>query len=359
VTRAWRALVSAALIVAAAGACAEGRFDQSGRQVTSPPRVLRLVVPTFRGSADADVAVAIADAAAEGGALFDVRIEYLSTDLEPGVHDDDAIGAVRSGAADLALVSARVWADAGATSLRPLELPGVVTSDRQADRVVRSSVVATLVRDVGDLGVTALALFPMGNRLLWVQRNDPIVEAADLAGAEVLSVRSTEADAVLERLGATPVQMVGLELFQTISNRTTDALTSTAVDLMRARSTLSGDPRSVLVDLPLSYRFLVLTIAAPLMNSLSEPERSALGDAVAVALDTVLVERTREVEALATYCTLGVNLSRAGASLHAALAQAATEATARVVEDLGGSDLIDRLRVAAGPADEPAASCPP
>jgi len=118
--------------------------------------------------------------------------------------DLDAIKRIRSGGADLALIPARAWHEAGVTSFDALVAPMAIDSLALQQRVLAGSLPSRMLAGVDDVGLVGVGIFPGPmHRLAGVAK--PVLAPAVLDGATIAMSRSGVADHALRSLGATPV----------------------------------------------------------------------------------------------------------------------------------------------------------
>ena len=118
-----------------------------------------------------------------GGSL---KVEALYDHEEDKGGDGAVITDLRNGAVDIAIVPARAWSEAGATSISALQTPFLIKSDEHLNAVASDGKVSgNLLASLSTLGVTGLALYPEALRHLFGFKSQPILTPADLAGRQV------------------------------------------------------------------------------------------------------------------------------------------------------------------------------
>lgn len=116
----------------------------------------------------------------------------------------ESIEMVRSGSADLALVPARAWHDAGVTSFDALIAPMVLDSYALQDAVLHDGMVGEMLAGVGKLGLTGIGILPGPLRHPSGITRELLVPS-DFQGAKIAISPGAVADRSLRALGSTPV----------------------------------------------------------------------------------------------------------------------------------------------------------
>jgi TRAP-type C4-dicarboxylate transport system substrate-binding protein len=276
---------------------------------------------------------------------------------QPRAWDQVNLDALRAGEFDLAFVAARAWHSEGVTSLEPLQLPFVIETDEQADRVATDpELSAALMSGLDDIGVTGLGLFPEGLRHIARLDGTPISPSGDLAGLTVRAPLSTTTWDVLEGLGADVVDRNGAEFVAALrSGEVTAADTSLA---LAAGLEGSGTP-SVLANISLYTKFNVLAINNEAMDDLDAATATTVREATTAALATTLAERPHEDAALADACAAGLHAVYATAGDRQAIRDRLTPVVDGIVAESGIDRLVAQVYAVAGDvAIEELSACP-
>jgi TRAP-type C4-dicarboxylate transport system substrate-binding protein len=280
----------------------------------------------------------------------------LKLAVRGGIHhgDPDAevrlIEEVRSGRVPLAAVGARAFDVAGMRSFQALVAPALITTHKLQDEVVNGPIGTQMLASLHADGLTGLAVYPGPlRRMLGVTRDFRSV--ADFRGARVGIQRSRVAEATLRALGARPVpkpseaNLRGLDGYE-----------------QQLRSVVGNSYyrtlHSITPDLVLWPRPLVLIANSAALAQLTDDQRRALTDAVAVGREATADPTSHEDgRALATICLTGVKLARfSRGPLDAALRPVYAE----IERDPATKRYVEQIRALRGqlPA-EPEPKCTP
>jgi TRAP-type C4-dicarboxylate transport system substrate-binding protein len=111
-----------------------------------------------------------------------------------------------NGRADLAMAPSRAWAGFGILSLRALEAPLLIDSYALQERVLRSSLVAPMLDELGKLNFAGIGILPGGMHHP-VGFGHRFAGPEDFKGLTVGTGSSRVAEAVLRALGARPARL--------------------------------------------------------------------------------------------------------------------------------------------------------
>jgi TRAP-type C4-dicarboxylate transport system substrate-binding protein len=117
---------------------------------------------------------------------------------------------VMTGDLDMAVIPARTWDTEGVLSFRALSAPFLVTSSAVIKEAVKPEYAQGMLAGLKDVGVTGLAMFPDGPRVLF-SFTTPILSPDDIRGMAIRAPLSTTNYAVLESLGALPQDLAEQE----------------------------------------------------------------------------------------------------------------------------------------------------
>ena len=132
--------------------------------------------------------------------------------------DQETIRLADDGQADGVLVRAGSWRDFGVTSLDLLQLPGVIETDDQADRLITDRVVVDrLLAGIDRTGFTQLGLFPEAPRYLMLLDGSTDFSLESLAGKAVRTPLSATVFDLLESLGMRPVDIAPQDFASAVS----------------------------------------------------------------------------------------------------------------------------------------------
>ena len=351
ITRCAAALIVAAMCSAGCTAQQTEGGDKAGGDAA--PVRLRLGTSELAGTPGGQIAARFAAALerVSGGAVA-VDATY---DIGAGAPawDQTAIRTLTSTELDVALVPARAWRSSGVTSLDPLQLPTLVESDEQADRVAASTVATDLLGGLAELGVTGLGLYPEGSRHLTTFDDPAPLTVQTLAGKTVRAPLAGTTWKTIQALGGTPVDL----------NDFADQVAAGEVQAAESSLALLGNvptsrTQSMTANVSLYYKFQVLAVRTQVVDDMDGEVRSWLQAAAAEAATSTRADRVTQGEALERACSSGGRVVLAGATGVAALQSVLREVVREATADGDTSRLVDAVRTAAGPAGPAtAASC--
>jgi TRAP-type C4-dicarboxylate transport system substrate-binding protein len=196
---ATRVLAGVVVGVVVLGGCGAQADKSGGEQAPPPPLVLKGL-----GSPDNEESREFVDQ------VTLMSNGTMTVQLQGAWHQDsitgeaESIEVVRSGAADLALVPARAWHDAGVTSFDALIAPMVLDSYALQDAALHDGMVCEMLAGVGRLGLTGIGILPGPLRHPSGISRDLLLPS-DFQGAKIAISPGAVADRSLRALGATPV----------------------------------------------------------------------------------------------------------------------------------------------------------
>jgi len=189
----------AALLGLALGGCGGGS-DKAG--VTRGGRPVALTLANFNGdSEELDGFVADVRRLSHGTLRIAVRNRWRHGQVR---FEDGLIADVAKGKADLGIAGSRAWDSVGVDSLRALNAPLLIDSYALQERVLRSPLIAPMLRGLGRAGVQGIGVLPGPiRRPVGIVR--PLTGPASYRGLTIGVQQSRVAAATLRALGARPV----------------------------------------------------------------------------------------------------------------------------------------------------------
>jgi TRAP-type C4-dicarboxylate transport system substrate-binding protein len=173
-------------------------------QPSGPSEPVALTMFHIDGGADLDPAVDWFVEAVSEASDGMVSVEVVRGCCEDAVDiEEDLVGQVAAGGADLGWVGTRAFEGLGIDELLPLTAPFLVDGYGLQQAIIESDAAHSAVTAVGDAGVMGLALMPgQMRRPLAVQA--PLVDVADWVGIPIASFHSSQSARAFEVLGAEP-----------------------------------------------------------------------------------------------------------------------------------------------------------
>ncbi len=324
-----RPLVAAIVIVATA--CAGEPPSRSGQPVE--PVALSAVVAD-PGGVGGDVLGRLTELSVDAA----VRVAPSTPGVNGTADEGELIQALRDGKADVAVVRADQLVAAGATSLAVLQVPMLVTSVEQADRIAADPVAADLMSGLDSIGLVGLALVPGGLRHPFGYRS-PLLVPADYRGQVFNTRPGAGVDALFAALGASTDNSLDE---QRAENARTGAVRGIEVSLQQQRA--ADLPAVVTSNVVLYTKFDVVVVRAAIWDSLSGAQRDALRAQAVAAGAKAISERDTESEALERWCsTDGASSVMATPDQIAALRDALQPVVDGVSADPQSADLVRRV----------------
>ena len=284
-----------------------------------------------------------------------VRIEPVWKAVGEDKDDwDQAVArGVVAGDFDMGLVPARAWDTEGVKAFAALHAPFLVTTNALLAKVTEPEVADGMLAGLDKLGVSGLALFPEGQRMLF-SFFEPVLKPADVAGKTVRAPQSATAYDLLRALGATPDDLTGDLFYDGMAAKTVVAAESSfagAVSLPKA-TTATGN-----VILYPKVNSLVVNNKA--QSALSEEQRKALKDAAFGTRAWVAASMLSTADEAAAFCRAGGTVVTATEAEVEAFRVAGAPVYAKLEADPETKIRIARIRelAAAVPAPESVAAC--
>ena len=268
----------------------------------------------------------------------------------------DAINAVRSGAADYAVVPARAWHDAGVDSFDALVAPMTVDSYALQDTVLHSSLAGDMLAGVRKLGLIGIGIVP-GPLRQFDGISRTVLTPAALLGAKVAVNPGGVAEHSLRSLGATPVR-------SPFDNSDISRVDAAEMQLGSVEGNVyDGVITSVTVNLAVEPRPLVIVGNAAAMATLNGQQQKILMTAATQSISAATVSQQKsEAGSVQLLCTrsrvefLTASTSELALWKHAyapTIAWLATDPATR-----GFLQRIGRLRDQTNPAPSSVQGCP-
>ena len=132
--------------------------------------------------------------------------------------EQQIVGDVASGEADLGWVGTRVFDTLGVTSFQALTAPMLIDSYPLEDAVISGPIPAQMLAGLDSLDVTGLAVLGDGLRKP-VAQDQPLVDVADWAGVTFNVFRSDSQEASVSAMGATPTDDLSGDVPYTAAER--------------------------------------------------------------------------------------------------------------------------------------------
>jgi len=258
---------------------------------------------------------------------------------------------------DLVLVRSGAWNSFGVTSVDALQLPGMIDTEQQADRVVTDDqLVGRLLAGLDVIGMTGLALYPEPPRYLVSLDGTRGFGLADLRERIIRAPLSETLFDVFHAVGMTPVDL-SYKDFTTQVSEGNITMTDNPLSRIVGTSSVAGGPAVVADNLTLYTKFLVLAGRSDSLSALDDDDMRLVMEAASDSIDGFVQIREREVSWLDDVCEAGHLLVDVSAEDRADFLEAAST----VVDDVAtgpNGDLVGAIRAAAGPPGQHELSCP-
>jgi TRAP-type transport system periplasmic protein len=293
-----------------------------------------------------------------GGALRIDVVHDRGKNTEPEF-EQEIVGDVVAGKADLAWVGTRVFDTFGVKSFQALTAPMLVDSYPLLQAVLDSEVPAEMLKGLDALGVTGLGV--VGDSLRKPLAADgPLLGPVDWQGITFAVIRSEGQAAAIRALGATPTDAWGTPLLD-------DGLASGEIQgfekglfaVLKYNSLAHAAPY-VTANVTLWPQTIALVANSDRLSRLTEDERVWLAQAArdAEASSTSLLEDEDQV--VADLCDQGARFANASESDLAALRQSFAPVYSELERDPQTKAFIDRIQqLKAATTPGPALSIPP
>lgn len=344
----------AALIVGAI-ACGSGNAVTDRVGNPSAPVTVTVVTEEHADSVAALMLDLFADEVATRSAgAVQVEVEFGVAD--GGVAwDQRAIERAADGDFDLVVARAGAWHALGVTTLDVLQLPGLVDTDAQADRLVsHGDVIQDVLAGLEPAGFRGLGLYAEAPRYLMLLDGSRDFGVDALRGRTVRTPRSETVFAVLRSFGMAPVDLSAADFLVEVSDGN---VTMTEGQLARVELTNTVDESSTIavgVNLPIYTKFFVLAARADAVDATT---LDVLVQAARAITPLFAAARPTENQALVTACSTGSDLVHVPADDRAAF-MAAGQVVLDAFERSPDGALLRRARAAAGSSTSTSRTCP-
>jgi TRAP-type C4-dicarboxylate transport system substrate-binding protein len=320
---------------------------------TEQARVLRIATDDEPGRpAAAQIEEFARQVAERSGGQLVIEPVWKAVGEDKDDWDQAVARGVVAGDFDMALVPARAWDTEGVDSFAALHAPFLVTSNTLLSKVAEPAIADEMLAGLDKVGVSGLALFPEGTRLLF-SFGKPVLKPADLSGKTVRAPRSEATYALLQALGATPDDLVGERFPEGIAAGKVVAAESSFVG---ARSLPA--PTTAAANLVLFSKLNSLVANANVFQGLSQSQRQLLTEAAAATRTWASEAMTSTADDAAAFCLNGGTVITAAAADIAAFKAAGAAVYRKLEADPETKARIAKIRELAA-ADPPHKQIPP
>jgi TRAP-type C4-dicarboxylate transport system substrate-binding protein len=264
-----------------------------------------------------------------------------------------------SGELEMAIIPSRAWDTEGILSFRALSAPFLVSSDAVIKKAVEPALADGMLAGLTGTGVTGLALFPEGQRMLFSFK-DPILTPADVSGKLIRAPRSETTYAAIKALGGLPDDLPDNEFGEKVEA----GLVAGAESSLPYASTLptAFTPSGYAIatgNLVLSSKFNTLVINSKIMDGLEEQDRQVLRDAAGASRNWAVALVPSLALVAKKYCQDGGKVVLATQAQASGFRDATAAVYTELEKDAGTKALIATLRqlAANAPPDAPVVAC--
>lgn len=255
-----------------------------------------------------------------------------------------------SGELEMAIVPSRAWDTEGILSFRALSAPFLVSSDAVIKKAVEPELADGMLAGLTGTGVTGLALFPEGQRMLFSFKDPKVIRAP----------RSETTYAAIKALGGLPDDLPDNEFGEKVEA----GLVAGAESSLPYASTLptAFTPSGYAIatgNLVLSSKFNTLVINSKIMDGLEEQDRQVLRDAAGASRNWAIALVPSLALVAKKYCQDGGKVVLATEAQASAFRDATAAVYTELEKDAGTKALIATLRqlAANAPPDDPVEAC--
>lgn len=315
---------------------------------SEPARVLRIATDDEPGRPAADQIEEFSRQVKErsGGQLL-IEPVWKAVGEDKDDWDQAVARRVIAGDFDMGLIPARAWDTEGVDSFAALHAPFLVTSNALLAKVAEPAIADEMLSDLDKVGVSGMALFPEGTRLLFAF-GKPVLKPADLSGKIVRAPRSDATYSLLQALGAEPDDLVGEGFPEGIANGKVVAAESSFVG---ARSLPA--PTTAAANLVLYSKLNSLVVNAKIFQGLSEAQRQLLTEAAAATRIWATEAMTSAADDATAFCLNGGTVINAATAEVAAFKAAGAGVYRKLEADPDTKARIARIRELAASAPAP------
>jgi TRAP-type C4-dicarboxylate transport system substrate-binding protein len=285
------------VLVATITACTGGQPPAGDHtEAKAQPVTLRLGTPEEAGRPGYEIAQRFA-ATVRKDSDAAVTVNVTQAGIDEPAFDQASIDELINGQYDLALVPARAWHSRGITTLEALQLPTLVETDDQADRIAQSSAVPDMLAGLEPAGLTGLAIYPEGLRHFATFGDLGVLTSTNLNGKRVRAPRADTPWATIKALGGSPVEADGDD-FETavVTGRIQAAESSLALV-----SSLPDHP-VMTADIAIYYKFQILAAQTAALKQLDPTIQQLLRKAAASTLSQTVADRPHERDGFLAAC---------------------------------------------------------
>ena len=343
-TTTTRVLVATGLVAALLSGCGD---PASRTGATVEPLTLR---PATGGGAGVgnDVMDALAAVTAKGS--VHVAVPPDADHVTPGA--DRTLELLTTGAADIGVIRSGELVTAGASSLKGLQAPFVVTNNEQAAAVAADTIAAKAMADLPKIHLVGLALVPGGLRHPFGYGDKPLLGAADYRAATI-NTRSNDAGvhAITAALGVQEDHSIGDERTTKVKDGQLRGIETSlhqygAVDR----------PAVVTTNVTLYSKFDVIVVREAVWTAMTPAQQEELTSAAAAVRVSAPAARGSEESVFAEWChEPGAGAARASDAELTSLHEALDPVTATLQTDPVAKQVIDRMRALHSGTSDPSA----
>lgn len=264
-----------------------------------------------------------------------------------------------SGELEMAVVPSRAWDTEGVLSFRALSAPFLVSSDAVIKKAVEPALADGMLAGLTGTGVTGLALFPEGQRMLFSFK-EPILTPADVHGKVIRAPRSETTYAALTALGGLPDDLPDNEFGEKVDAGLVAGAESSLAYAGTLPTALTPSGHAIATaNLVLSSKFNTLVINSKIMEGLGGQDRQVLRDAAGATRNWAIALVPSLAVVAKKYCQDGGTVVLATQSQASAFRDATASVYTGLEKDAGTTALIATLRelAANAPPDAPVEAC--
>jgi TRAP-type C4-dicarboxylate transport system substrate-binding protein len=259
----------------------------------------------------------------------------------------------------MAVIPARTWDTEGVLSFRALSAPFLVTSSAVIKEVVKPEYAQGMLAGLKDVGLTGLAMFPDGPRVLF-SFTTPILTPEDIKGKVIRAPLSDTNFAVLAALGAVPEDLAEQEFGGGVDAGTVGGAESSLANASNLPTATNKTGHAIATgNLVVHSKISTLVINDKALAALNAGEQQILQDAAdytrewASSLLSPLSMEARK------YCEDGGAVVITTEEQVVAFREAAAPVYSTLEQDTGTRNLIAKIRdlAARTPADPAVEPC--
>jgi TRAP-type C4-dicarboxylate transport system substrate-binding protein len=285
---------------------------------------------------DIDQLIGVLRGASEADLFAEIDTVWL--DANDGADVETAIiAAVARGELDAGLVGTRAFSASGIAGFDALTAPFLVDSYDLQQAILDTDLPDQLLGALDDVGVRGLALAAGAMRYpLGVEQ--PFVRPSDFAGVTFHTYRAGPNTTTAEALGAIHTDVYGTDRDAEIEAGRIDVTENTLRWMLN-----NGQTSFVSIGTPLWPATGVLIVNPTRLDSLSEPQRTVLEEAILTMLPSAADLAAEDAELLVELCESGRRVATATDADRAELEEAVAPVHERLRQDATTAGLIDRI----------------